>query len=82
MKKTSSDNGAGFSYRNSYRKLLIIFEYERRFFRPLRLKMVFSKNLKTRMNTRKTRNHKGCGSFVLMVELRGVEPLKMGLKPA
>nr|DAH42613.1 MAG TPA: hypothetical protein [Caudoviricetes sp.] len=31
IKKTSSDNGAGFSYRNSYRKLLIIFEYERRF---------------------------------------------------
>ena len=44
--------------------------------------MVFPKNLKTRMNTRKIRNHKGYGSFVLMVELRGVEPLKMGLKPA
>nr|DAG00088.1 MAG TPA: hypothetical protein [Siphoviridae sp. ctBeL15] len=30
----------------------------------------------------KTRNHKGCGSFTFMVELRGVEPLKMGLNPA
>lgn len=82
MKKTSSDNGAGFSYRNSYRKLLIIFQYGRYFFRPLRLKMVFPKNLKIRMNTRKTRNHKGCGPFALMVELRGVEPLKSVLKTA
>nr|DAI80070.1 MAG TPA: hypothetical protein [Caudoviricetes sp.] len=42
--------------------------------------MVFRKTLKTRMNTRKARNHNGCGHLLFMVGVGGLEPLKNGLK--
>ena len=42
--------------------------------------MVFPENLKTRMNTRKTRNNNGCGHLYFVVGVGGLEPLKNGLK--
>lgn len=44
------------------------------FFRPVRQKMMFPKNPQTRMNTRKTHNHKGCGFSCFVVGVGGLEP--------
>jgi hypothetical protein len=58
-------------------------EYFQELFRISRDQIIWGGNyFSLPPNTRKARNHKGCGSFAFMVELRGVEPLKMGLNPA
>nr|DAI51426.1 MAG TPA: hypothetical protein [Caudoviricetes sp.] len=44
--------------------------------------MTFLKNPQSRMNTRKTRNHKDCGHLFFVVGVGGLEPLKNGLKTA
>ena len=49
---------------------------------PYRKFIFTAKTAQTRMNTRKTRNPMGCGSFRFLVGVGGLEPLKMSAKPA
>jgi hypothetical protein len=74
--------GAGFPYVNPYVKSYVISGFNAIISSFIPVKIVGAKNLENRMNKRKSRNHKGYGISFSLVELRGVEPLKIGLKPA
>ncbi len=80
--KESAPYGAGSFVSNLVSKIIAFFCCTNQKYSHCLAYFFDAKNTQTRTNTRKARNHKGCGSFTFMVELRGVEPLKMGLNSA
>lgn len=59
--KEPAPYGAGFSYVNPYVKSCVISGFNAIISRFISVKIVSVKNLETRMNKRKSRNHKGYG---------------------